>query len=367
MRVAGRDILLPTMMVGNYPKPRWFTGQPWSEIPAGRYAADSISFEAFSDAILAIVHDQDAAGLDVISDGLMVSGDSPFAAKLYYLTERIAGFTPYGPSIILPTYSTEHSPIVDGKLIRKCPLYSEQVRVLRKATSKPIKVNFPGLHVLAMASINRYYSDVKDLAFALAKIYNDEFRELVAAGCDIIQLDEFTWHLGLSQGEWESDVFNAAVDGVDADIHVHVCWGSLTRPAPGTDDMPAGENPAAHTGRAASIFPRAQLVHVDVLNYEIARHGAGDLVPLEKNAWDKGFVAGVIDVKSLEIEPAEEVAHRIRACLDVVPPDRLGVSTDCGLVDLPRRVARAKLRSLVEGRNIVRAELSADSILATNP
>ena len=57
MRIAGQDVLLPTMMVGNYPKPRWFTGQAWSEIPAGRYAADSISFEAFSDAILAIVHD----------------------------------------------------------------------------------------------------------------------------------------------------------------------------------------------------------------------------------------------------------------------------------------------------------------------
>ncbi|MGH9008835.1 MAG: cobalamin-independent methionine synthase II family protein, partial [Acidimicrobiia bacterium] len=208
MRIAGQDILLPTMMVGNYPKPRWFTGQVWSEIPAGRYAADSISFEAFSDAILAIVHDQDSAGLDIITDGLMVSGDSPFAAKLYYLTERIAGFTPYGPSIMLPTFSTEHSPIVDGKLIRKCPLYSEQVRVLRKATKKPIKVNFPGLQVLAMGSINKYYSDVKDLAFDLARVYNEEFKELVAAGCDIIQLDEFTWHFGLSLGDWEVDVFN---------------------------------------------------------------------------------------------------------------------------------------------------------------
>src|SRR5581483_7443075 len=190
MQIAGQEILLPTMMVGNYPKPRWFTGQAWSEIPPGRYAADSISFEAFFDAILAIVYDQDSAGLDVITDGLMVSGDSPYAAKLYYLTERIAGFTPYGPSIMLPTYSTEHSPIVDGKLVRKCPLYSEQVRVLRKATKKPIKVNFPGLQVLAMGSINKYYSDVKDLAFDLARVYNEEFKELVAAGCDIIQLDE---------------------------------------------------------------------------------------------------------------------------------------------------------------------------------
>ena len=374
MQIAGQDILLPTMMVGNYPKPRWFTGQAWSEIPPGRYAADSISFEAFSDAILAIVHDQESAGLDVISDGLMVSGDSPYAAKLYYLTERIAGFTPYGPSIMLPTYSTEHSPIVDGKLVRKCPLYSEQVRVLRKATKKPIKINFPGLQVLAMGSINKYYSDVKDLAFDLAKVYNEEFKELVAAGCDIIQLDEFTWHFGLSLGDWEVDVFNAAVDGVDADIQVHVCWGNYLGTSGYLPSGPAhGEAPDkegteyvlslrerdATTARARAIFPRVHRVNISALNYEIAHKGAGDLVALEKGGWEKDFIAGVIDVKSVEIETAEGVADRIRACLDVVKPEHLGLSTDCGLINLPRRVAQAKLRSLVEGANIVRAELGA--------
>jgi len=374
MRIAGQEILLPTMMVGNYPKPRWFTGQAWSEIPAGRYAADSISFEAFSDAILAIVHDQDSAGLDVITDGLMVSGDSPFAAKLYYLTDRIAGFTPFGPSLMLPTFSTEHSPIVDGKLIRKCPLYSEQVRVLRKATKKPIKVNFPGLQVLAMGSINKYYSDVKDLAFDLARIYNEEFKELAAAGCDIIQLDEFTWHFGLSLGDWEVDVFNAAVEGVDAEVHVHVCWGNYLGtsgylPPPGNGESPAKEGEEyvlslrerdATTARAQAIFPRVHRVHISALNYEIAHQGAGDLVALEKGGWDKDFIAGVIDVKSVEIEAAEAVADRIRACLEVVKPEKLGLSTDCGLINLPRRVAQGKLRSLVEAANIVRAEINAD-------
>jgi 5-methyltetrahydropteroyltriglutamate--homocysteine methyltransferase len=374
MQIAGQEILLPTMMVGNYPKPRWFTGQAWSEIPPGRYAADSISFEAFSDAILAIVHDQDSAGLDVVTDGLMVSGDSPYAAKLYYLTERIAGFTPYGPSIMLPTYSTEHSPIVDGKLVRKCPLYSEQVRVLRKATNKPIKVNFPGLQVLAMGSINRYYSDVKDLAFDLARIYNEEFKELVAAGCDIIQLDEFTWHFGLSLGDWEVDVFNAAVDGVDAEVHVHVCWGNYLGtsgylPPPGNREPADKEGEeyvlslrerGATTARAEAIFPRVHRVHISALNYEIAHQGAGDLVALEKGGWDKDFIAGVIDVKSVEIEAAEAVADRIRACLDVVKPENLGLSTDCGLINLPRRVAQGKLRSLVEAANTVRAELRSE-------
>jgi 5-methyltetrahydropteroyltriglutamate--homocysteine methyltransferase len=380
MQIAGQEILLPTMMVGNYPKPRWFTGQAWSEIPPGRYAADSISFEAFSDAILAIVHDQESAGLDVITDGLMVSGDSPYAAKLYYLTERISGFTPYGPSIMLPTYSAEHSPIVDGKLIRKCPLYSEQVRVLRKATDKPIKVNFPGLQVLAMESVNKYYSDVKDLAFDLAKIYNAEFRELVAAGCDIIQLDEFTWHFGLSLGDWEVDVFNAAVDGIDADIQVHVCWGNYmgtpgylpsgyTRDgfAPGTDGSEyvlSQRDPDATTARAQAIFPRVHRVHISALNYEIAHKGAGDLVALQKGGWDKDFIAGVIDVKSVEVESAEGVADRIRACLDVVKPENLDLSTDCGLINLPRRVAQAKLRALVEGATIVRAEIEAGEMVA---
>ena len=377
MQIADQDILLPTMMVGNYPKPRWFTGQPWSEIPPGRYAADSISFEAFSDAILAIVHDQDSAGLDVISDGLMVSGDSPYAAKLYYLTERIAGFTPYGPSHVLTTHSTEHSPIVDGKLTRKCPLYSEQVRVLRKATRKPIKVNFPGLQVLAMGSINKYYSDVKDLAFDLAKIYNDEFKELTAAGCNVIQLDEFTWHFGLSLGDWEVDVFNAAVDGVDADIHVHVCWGNYLGPSGYLPSGPAPAQPLDNDGaeyvvslaerdrttaRAQAIFPRVHRVGITALNYEIAHRGAGDLMALQKGGWEKDFIAGVIDVKSVEIETAEGVAERIRACLDVVKPENLGLSTDCGLINLPRRVAQAKLRSLVEGANIVRREIRASAV-----
>ncbi len=372
MRIGSEDVLLPTMMVGNYPKPRWFCGQAWSDVPIGRYMADSISFEAFQDAILAIVHDQELAGLDVITDGLMVSGDAPYAAKLYYLTARIHGFSTYGPSLILPTYSTEYSPVVEGKLARKAPLYAEQVRVLRKLTTKPIKVNFPGLQSLAMASINKHYPDVRDLAFDLAAIYNEEFKELADAGCDIIQIDEFTWHYGLSLGDWEIDVFNAAIDGVDAQIIAHVCWGNyMGTPGylpsgPAHGDAPDKEGTEYVIGlrekdvgtvRARACFPRAHRLNLDALNYEIAHKGAAELKALEKGEWHKDFIAGVIDVKSVEIESAEEVADLIRACLDVVPAERLGLTTDCGLINLPRRVAQAKLRSMVEAARIVRQEV----------
>ena len=76
-----------------------------------------------------------------------------------------------------------------------------------------------------------------------------------------------------------------------------------------------------------------------------------------ENNWDKDFVAGVIDVKSTITETAGEVADRIRQCLEYVPAERLGLTTDCGLVMLQRMTAQNKLRALAEGAAIVRAEL----------
>jgi 5-methyltetrahydropteroyltriglutamate--homocysteine methyltransferase len=68
-------------------------------------------------------------------------------------------------------------------------------------------------------------------------------------------------------------------------------------------------------------------------------------------------VAGVIDVKSTVTESAAEVADRIRQVLEYVPADRLGLSTDCGLINLPRMISAGKLRALADGAAQVRAEI----------
>jgi len=94
---------------------------------------------------------------------------------------------------------------------------------------------------------------------------------------------------------------------------------------------------------------------VDVANMT-GRLGPDDLKPLVDNNWDKPFVAGVIDVKSLITESKEEVAERIRAVMEYVPIERLGLSTDCGLPHLPRMIAQNKLKALAEGAEIVRNE-----------
>ena len=51
------------------------------------------------------------------------------------------------------------------------------------------------------------------------------------------------------------------------------------------------------------------------------------------------------------------VAERIAAALTVIPPERLQVGPDCGMKYLPRDVAFAKLRALVEGARLARERL----------
>jgi 5-methyltetrahydropteroyltriglutamate--homocysteine methyltransferase len=65
----------------------------------------------------------------------------------------------------------------------------------------------------------------------------------------------------------------------------------------------------------------------------------------------------VLDLGDPKVETAELVAARIRAALHYVPPERLMPAPDCGMKYLPREVAFGKLKALVAGTRLVRAEL----------
>ena len=91
-------------------------------MPKGEFIYDSISKEAFEDAVGAIVQDQEAAGLDVISDGKVYGGDSPYGTILYYYLERMSGYKLSGPPIGLPIYSTLYSPTCVGEVRREVPV-----------------------------------------------------------------------------------------------------------------------------------------------------------------------------------------------------------------------------------------------------
>ena len=210
----------------------------------------------------------------------------------------------------MPIYSTLYSPTLVGEIRREYPFHIVNLRAVRKATKKPVKVSYTGLGVIAAATTNLYYKDTKEVALALAKAFNEDFKELADNGCDIIQLDEFVWPYGM--GDWEIEALNAAVEGVNCQFWVHTCWGNYsgtpayfrTRPKPSSARSCSTSAPPMRQApeRAYAGVPHVLDANIDALNYEVGRTRPGDLKPLAEDNWTKPFVAGVIDVKSTVTE-----------------------------------------------------------------
>jgi 5-methyltetrahydropteroyltriglutamate--homocysteine methyltransferase len=363
--------LIPASMVGNYPNPRWWDANYARYFNCDQQPPDSMLREALEDATAAIVKDQEIAGLDIISDGRL-QGDNYADTAVYHYLRRL-GYDLSGGYFGFPIYSRLHSGTVREKIRRHGQIMVEQARALRRATDKPVKVQYTGVQVLAQCTNDLYYTNNRDRAMDIAKAINEDILAVDELGVDYIQLDEFTWPYFFE--DWAIEAFNRAVDGVrNAKIICHVCWGNWGgTPAYYPDesvrpgeiyDLTKRASDARAPSPTASVVPKAYQANLSILNLE----GIGRLdftasgmqifkeVPIPDSM---EFWAGVIDVKSTVTETAEEVAGKIRQLLTVIPAEKLGVTTDCGLILLQRYVAQEKLRALAEGAKIVRAELGA--------
>jgi len=100
-------------------------------------------------------------------------------------------------------------------------------------------------------------------------------------------------------------------------------------------------------------------VDADVITFESSSSGGIDLEAIGKTITEKKIAIGVIDHHVLQVENPDEVAEKIRAALKYIPPERLVISTDCGMgrEGMSRRHAFYKIVSLVLGTNMVRKEL----------
>ena len=134
------------------------------------------------------------------------------------------------------------------------------------------------------------------------------------------------------------------VEGVDANIAVHICYGNRY-------GKPSWE------GSYRYLFPRILEAKVHQLTLEFARRGGEDLDLFKEFAPPFELGLGVIDVKIHDIETPEMVAAHIRKALEVMPAEKIFILPDCGCFHLPRDVAFAKMQAMVEGTKIMRKEL----------
>jgi 5-methyltetrahydropteroyltriglutamate--homocysteine methyltransferase len=335
-------MLLPTSVVGSHGLPGWV----WlarEAMEAGRLGALDVR-ELMEDATQAALLDQERAGVDVLTTGEMMR--VRFIIGFY---DRISGIRPLPAARKLgqPLWDT-NTPFEVTELIGAPAGLGivEEFKLARALTSARLKATVPGPYTLLVPlKLAGGYTDKETLLADLVGIVNAECRALVEAGADFIQIDEP--HSGMYAGSaprFEQGV-NQAVEGVEAKIAVHVCFGNLYgRPFSAVRDF-------------RNLYPALRELRASQIVLEFANRGMDDLRLWREFPTDKELGAGVIDVKAFKAESAADVAERIRAILKHVPPEKLWLNPDCGFWETPRWVVKQKLAALVEGTRIVRKEL----------
>jgi len=334
--------LLPTSTVGSYAPPSWLVAAT-EAIGRGEFGPRDIQ-ETLDDAVRIALLDQEAAGIDIVTDGEMRRVD--FVMGFYDRLHGLRSLPPQrrkGPEghDMRPRWEiTEPLVAPEGLGIR------EEFELCRTLTAKPIKVTCPGPFTLSgRLAPGSVYPDRTAVAARLAEIINDELRRVAAAGATFVQIDEPSYAVYPDRPREFVELFNRTVEGVPAKIGVHMCFGNFR-------GRPVGKR----TYRP--LFPTILEARADQLVLEFANREMAELELWREFPSDKELGAGLVDVKSYYLETPEDVAARIRACLKVVAPEKLHVLPDCGFSQTARWASFAKLKSLVEGARIVRRELS---------
>ena len=338
--------LLPTTLVGSYPQSDWLINRELlgKRMPPRIRVSElwRVPLEwleqAQDDATLLAIRDQERAGLDILTDGEMrrESYSNRFATAL-------EGLDLDNPGKIVGRSGQETLvPRITGKIRRKHAVQVRDVQFLRANTDRPIKITVPGPFTMTQQAVNEFYKDDKAVALDYAAAVNEEIKDLFAAGADVVQMDE-PWMQAMPEKAREYGVaaLNRALDGIQGTTAVHICFGYGALVA----GRPAGY----------SFLPELAQTSVQQISIETAQSNL-DCSVLAKLS-EKTIMLGVLDLSTHDIESPETVADRIRRALPFVSPDRLIIAPDCGLKYLPRAVAFGKMKAMVEGARIVRAEL----------
>jgi len=335
--------MFETTIAGSLPKPFWLaeTGKLW---PQWRAAGDDLA-SAKRDATLLWLKEQEAAGVDIVTDG-----EQSRQHFVHGFVEHVEGID-FEHKVKMGIRDNRYDamvPVVVGPLKLKGRVHADDARLLRANTKKKIKITMPGPMTIVDTLADRYYGDKVKLAMAFAALLNQEARALVKDGVDVIQFDEPAFNVYMDDvNKWGIQALERAAKGLRCTTAVHICYGYGIK-ANVDWKQTLGESWRQYE----KIFPALARSSIDQVSLECIH----SKVPPELMALLKGkdVLVGVIDVASDKVETPAEVAATIGRALKYVPKKHLIACTNCGMAPMDRDVAAAKLRALAAGAALAR-------------
>jgi len=343
--MENKVLLFPTTLVGSYPQPEWLIDR---RKLAGRFpprvrakelwrVPEAQLAEAQDDATVLAIRAQEEAGLDIITDGEIrrESYSNRFATALE------------GVDIVNPGSALDRSghpnpvPRVVGKIRRKHPVEVQDLLFLKKNTKKQVKMTVPGPFTMSQQAQNDFYKSEEEAAMDYAAAVNAEIKDLFAAGADIVQVDEPYMQARPEKArQYGLKALNRALENVSGVTAVHICFGYAAI----IHQRPSGY----------SFLPELAGCSCQQVSIETAQSGL-DTAVLAKLPGKK-IMVGCIDLSDMTVETPQKVAERVRKALKHVKPENVILAPDCGMKYLPREVAFGKMKAMVEGAKLLRAE-----------
>jgi len=370
---ASADIVLATSIIGSLPRPSWFTENLGSRSFL-EAMVDTVYREQYEDTVSAYLQAQCDAGIDICTDG-----DAHYDAQVAglswqtYAPNRMTGFSETKPqpsqyAVGAAAYPRGHilhdfleckvMPRIIGPVGRGDLQFAAMWRAAQRMTEKPIKFGTITPELLAASVEDDFYNDPVERTMAISAALNEELNDLADAGCPVIQMEEPQIHMtpvrGKMFGKLDTkelvDIFNNTVKGLrdKTEVWCHTCWGN-----------PSQQRIFEEVQSYQPTLEALNEVDADVLTFETCSSGIGDLKAIGDVITDKKIAIGVIDHHTLQVERPEQIADLIREALKHVPAERLIISSDCGMgrEGMTRRHANYKMIAMVQGTNMVRAEL----------
>lgn len=334
--------------VGSMPKPAWLMeqlplnakGKQVHGKGADWHFSDDLLEMALDDATRVTIHDQEHAGLDIICDG-----EQRRTSYLTYITSRLDGFD---YETLAEKWTRNNRRLAEvgrcvGPVRRSKAMLTRDAEFMLAETDLPVKMTLPGPMTVVDSTADEHYGDEATMAMEVAEALNAEARELEALGVAVIQFDEPVFSRYPDKvKEWGITALDRCLEGITkAQTAAHICY---SYPMPGVPRPIVDSYPV--------ILEALEKSKIDQLALEFE---ASELDPeLLRLCPSKTVMFGCIDNGTHDIETPEYVASKLLAAAKHMPAEQIQAAPDCGLVPLPLNIARAKLRTMVEGARLAR-------------